>query len=37
MVTVEVSNKTKYAFVAVDATLDVGPKRMLNFGIGILS
>jgi len=31
MVTVEVSNKTKYAFVAVDATLDVGPKRMLNF------
>lgn len=37
MVTVEVSNHTKYAFVAVDATLDVGPKRMLNFGIGILS
>jgi len=32
MVTVEVSNYTKYAFVAVDATLDIGPKRMLNFG-----
>ena len=31
MVTVDASNTTKYAFVAVDATLDFGPKRILNF------
>ena len=35
MTTVDVSKDTKYAFIAVDATLDIGPKRMLNFGIGI--
>ena len=31
--TVEVTNNTKYAFIAVDATLDIGPKRMLNFSV----
>ncbi|KAI9551793.1 hypothetical protein GHT06_022129 [Daphnia sinensis] len=31
MTTVETNNKTKYAFIAVDATLDIGSKRLLNF------
>ena len=31
IVTVQSSNYTKYAFVAVDATPDIGPKRILNF------
>lgn len=31
MVTIEATNHTKYAFVGVDATLDLGPKRILNF------
>lgn len=31
MVTIEASNSTKYAFIGVDATLVVGPKRILNF------
>lgn len=31
MVTVEATNNTKYAFIGVDATLVVGPKRILNF------
>ena len=35
MVTIDASKYTQYAFVAVDATLDLGPKRILNF-IGAL-
>lgn len=35
MVTVNASEHTRYAFVAVDATLTLGPKRILNF-IGAL-
>lgn len=31
MVTVQSSENTKYAFVAVDAVLRFGPKRVLNF------
>lgn len=31
MTTVQTNNRTKYAFIAVDATLDIGPKRLLNF------
>lgn len=31
MVTVQANNDTKYAFIGVDATLVVGPKRILNF------
>lgn len=31
MVTVPSSKYTKYAFIGVDATLDLGPKRILNF------
>ena len=31
MKVIQASNQTKYAFVAVDATLDIGPKRILNF------
>lgn len=31
MTTIETNNKTKYAFIAVDATLDIGSKRLLNF------
>ena len=31
--TVTVTNSTRYAFIAVDATLDVGPRRMLNFSM----
>ena len=33
MVIVDATENTRYAFVAVDATLDLGPKRILNFGI----
>ncbi|XP_057374935.1 transmembrane protein 62-like isoform X2 [Daphnia carinata] len=31
MTTIEINDKTKYAFIAVDATLDIGSKRLLNF------
>ena len=31
MVTVQTNNNTKYAFISVDATLQIGPKRILNF------
>jgi hypothetical protein len=31
MKVIQATNSSKYAFVAVDATLDIGPKRILNF------
>ena len=31
LTTIDVGNATKYAFIGVDATLIVGPKRILNF------
>ncbi|EFX84466.1 hypothetical protein DAPPUDRAFT_314796 [Daphnia pulex] len=31
MTIVKANERTKYAFIAVDATLEIGPKRLLNF------
>jgi len=31
MTIIKTSQRTKYAFIAVDATLEIGPKRLLNF------
>jgi hypothetical protein len=28
---IEANERTKFAFIAVDATLEIGPKRLLNF------
>jgi hypothetical protein len=31
MTIINTNERTKYAFIAVDATLEIGPKRLLNF------
>lgn len=31
MTIIKTNERTKYAFIAVDATLEIGPKRLLNF------